>query len=228
MVTVAEWDALREIIGAAPQRGDGRNARKYLLTGTLRCGKDGCDSLLRAVKAPSKLNKPEGFFWYICASKTTGYGCGGVKIDGPETDKFVTKIVMAKYEKEAAEREAVQAPQKWIREAELINVRENIAAAKAVRRANMISAERYYADLAEYDAEEKALIRERNAFVRQAYAATDEPVNLREGWESGKLTLAEKRSYVEKALSTVIVTPATGRNTPVRDRLTPVPRRRQQ
>jgi DNA invertase Pin-like site-specific DNA recombinase len=227
MITVAEWDALREMIGAAPQRGDGHNARKYLLTGTLRCGK--CDALLRGTKAPPSARKPEGYFFYTCPSTNTGRGCGGVKIDGPPTDAVMAKYVIARYEEEAAGREAVQTPQDWDKEDQLVMVRENIAAAKAARKANRISAERYYADLAEYDAEEKALLRERNAFLRRAYAVSDEPVNLRDDWENDRLSLSEQRSYIEKAVSAVIVKPAEGRrNVPVRERLEPVPRSRQQ
>jgi DNA invertase Pin-like site-specific DNA recombinase len=221
IITPKQWRALLEVIGEAPQRGDGRNARKYLSTGTLRCGKDGCDHRLRAVKAPPSARKPEGFFWYQCPSTAQG-GCGGVRIDGPETDRYIAKLVIAKYEQQTAKRKATAAPATWSRDVELTAVRENIAAAKAARRAGRISAERYYADLAEYEAEEKALMRDYNAFVRTAQAAAGKPVNLRADWSG--LTLAEQRGYVETALSTVLVASAEGRRrVPVAERLIPVP-----
>lgn len=216
-----QWEALVEIIGERPNRGDGRNARKYLFTGTLRCGKDGCDQRLRAIKATASAGKPEGFFYYQCPSTSQG-GCGGIRIDGWEVDKYLSKIVVAKYEQQTAKREAVAAPAKWTKEAELAAVQEDIADLKKARRERKISAERYYADLNEYEAELSKLSAERNAFLRKQYAAAGKPVNLRQDWPG--LTLAEQRAYVERTLSAVTVLPAGGkRRVPVETRLIPVP-----
>lgn len=220
ILTPKQWYALMEVIGEAPQRGDGRNARKYLSVGTLRCGIDGCDTPLRSQKAPPSAGKPEGFFWYICPPKGNG-GCGGVRLDGPATDAYIAKLVIAKYEQQTAKRNATAAPATWDHQAELDAVRENMAAAKATRKAGRISAERYYADLAEYEADEKTLMRDHNAFVRRAQATAGKPVNLRADWDT--LSLTERRSYMETTLSAVLVASAKGRrNVPVADRLTPV------
>lgn len=223
LIDPEDWMALRAIIGEAPRRGDGKNARVYLSTGTLRCGR--CDCAMRAQKATPSENKPAGFFWYTCPSKGSG-GCGGVKINGPETDEAIREIVLAKWELEAATRETTQVPEQWDGAATLQRVHEDMAALKAARRRshNPISAERYYADLAEYEAEERELIRQRNAFIRRAHAVASEPVNLRADWMSGKLALSEQRAYTQRALSAVTVAPA-GRKVkvPVTERLTPVP-----
>ncbi|MBS2965700.1 recombinase family protein [Actinocrinis puniceicyclus] len=222
LIDPREWEAVKAILGEAPRRGDGKNARVYLSTGTLRCGK--CDCAMRAQKATPSENKPAGFFWYTCPSKGSG-GCGGVKINGPETDEAIREIVLAKWELEAATRETTQAPEEWDGAAQLQRVHEDMAALKAARRAAQpISAERYYADLAEYDAEERELIRQRNTFIRRAHAAASEPVSLRADWMSGKLALSEQRAYVQRALSAVTVAPA-GRKAkvPVTERLTPIP-----
>lgn len=225
MITIKEWDALREIIGAAPKRGDGHNSRKYLLPGTLRCGRDGCDALLRATKAPPSRGKSEGFFYYSCPDKSAG-GCGGVRIEGPATDDYVTKLVIAKYEQQTAKRQATAAPVEWDKQWQLDRVHEDMAALKAARRAvapqKPISAERYYADLAELEAEERELKRDRNAFTRSQYAAAGKTVDLRADWNG--MSLTEKRSHIERLLSAVTVLPTNGRrNVPVADRLIPVP-----
>jgi site-specific DNA recombinase len=221
IITPKQWRALLEIIGEAPARGDGSNARKYLSTGTLRCGREGCDSRIRAIKAPASAKKPEGFFWYQCPSKSQG-GCGGVRIDGPATDAYIAKLVIAKYEQQTAKRAATAAPAQWTRQGELDALYENVAAAKAARKAERISAERYYADLAEYEQDEKALMRDQNAFTRREQAAAGKPVNLRADWDT--LSLTEQRSYVESTLSAVLITSAEGRRrVPVADRLIPVP-----
>jgi site-specific DNA recombinase len=80
-----------------------------------------------------------------------------------------------------------------------------------------------YADLAGYEAEEKDLIRERNRYLRDAGHEEVNAATLRTDWEGNKLTLAEKRGYVEKVLSAVIVGPMVTRGR-VDDRITPVPR----
>lgn len=222
LIEPEERDKLLAIIGEAQVRGSGHNTRKHLLTGTLRCGKEGCDAVLRVTKASPSSNKPEGHFWYTCPARSQG-GCGGMRIDGAKTDDAVTKIVIAKYEHEAAKREAVTVPQVWDREDELTRVLEDMAAAKAARNAGQITAERYYADLSAYDAQKRALDRDRNAFERRTRAAAELPVNLLEDWEAGKLTLTEQRAYIERALSAVIVKSAKGqRNVPVRERLIPI------
>jgi hypothetical protein len=226
VMTPEEWRELLDVIGETHQRGEGHNTRKHLMTGTLRHGAHDCDARLRVTKATAKHhpNKPEGFFWYTCPPKSQG-GCGGLRIDGPATDAAVIKIVIAKYEHEAAEREAeaVTVPQVWERQADLDHVLEDMTAAKAARTANQITAERYYADLSEYEAKKHVLERERNAFIRQSRAVAEIPVNLREDWEAGTLTLTEQRQYIERALSAVLVKNAKGqRNVPVRERLAPV------
>jgi hypothetical protein len=145
-----------------------------------------------------------------------------VKINGQDTDKAVIKLVIAKYQQQAERRESTVIPQQWGKESELARVHEDIAAAKAARKAARISAERYYADLAEYEAEERALMRERNAHIRRAQQAAGAPANLREDWTNGKLTLTEQRAYIERALTAVVVNPAVRRGMKASERLTPV------
>ncbi|MBS2964295.1 recombinase family protein [Actinocrinis puniceicyclus] len=226
MISPADWDKLIAIIGETPQRGDGNNTRSHLATGTLRCGKGDCDTPLRATKAPPSAHKPEGFFWYTCLSKGQG-GCGGVKVNGWETDEALMWLAIEMYQEQAAEREASAEPEPWQREGELTMVREDMAAAKAARKAGKITAERYYADLAEQEAAERALLKEKNATIKAAQVAADVPVTLEEDWTGGNLSLTEQRVYLERAFSAVIVAPTNGRRgVPTHHRLTPVPAQR--
>lgn len=215
LITPEQWTALLEIIGDKPVRNatsSGSNTRKYACVGTLRCGK--CDAWLRAMKAPPSANKPEGFFYYMCPSTARG-GCGGVKISGPEVDEAVKELVVGKWEAEAAERTTTQEPAEWNGAGDLARVHEDMAALKANRRtqdkARQISAERYYAELAELEAEERDLLKGRNAFTRRAHQDANRPVDLRADWEAGRLTLADKRAYMVRALTAVIVAPAAQR-----------------
>lgn len=221
-ITPEEFDALQEVLGEPEARGSGHNTRKYLGVGTFRCGKDGCDMPLRGAKSGPALRKPPGHFKYVCPNKAQG-GCSGVGIDGPEADEALKELVLAKWEKEAAERSTAQAPEPWAGQADLDHVRENMAALKKARSDKLISAERYYKDLAEYEATERKLIRDRNKAVKKAAAAAEMPVDLRADWESGELTLEQKRDYIVQVVSAVVIHPAGNkRNVPVVDRWEPI------
>jgi DNA invertase Pin-like site-specific DNA recombinase len=222
IIAPEEFTALQEVLGTPAPRGSGQNTRVYMGVGTFRCGKDGCDMPLRGAKTAPSLGKPPGHFKYVCATKSQG-GCAGVAIDGPEADEALRELVLAKWEKEAAERSTAQTPEPWSGQDELDHMHENMAALKKARAAKLISAERYYKDLAEYEAEEGKLIRARNKAVKKAAAAAEAPVNLRADWESGKLSLEEKRDYIAQVVSTVVIHPAGNRrNVPVIERWEPV------
>ncbi|WTW99916.1 recombinase family protein [Streptomycetaceae bacterium NBC_01309] len=220
IISVEEWEALIDIIGAAPTPTATANARTYLLTGILRCGKDDCDAPLRALKQPPHRKYPDGFWYYACSSKGTGRGCGGVKINGPETDELVRKMVIAKHEREAARRQSNTSVDEWVGEAELARIREDIADLKWARRERKISKERYFADLAEAEANERTRLKERNTWLRRKYASEGKPVDLRAKWPT--ITLSERRGYIEQALTAVLVLPAPYRGAPLRDRVDPL------
>lgn len=221
-ITQDEYTTLIEIIGEAPEAGSAHNARKYLGNGTLRCGKDGCDCPTRGRKSPPSAKKAPGHFQYVCPSTAMG-GCAGIAIDGVATDQAIKELVLAKWEKEAANRSTAQQPAEWDGQVKLDRLRENMAALKRARNAEppLITADRYYQDLSEYEASERVLIRERNRFLKKARQAASAPVDLRADWDS--LSLAEKRDYVSAVLTSILVLPAKGRrNVPVQERLVPI------
>ncbi|GAA4459336.1 hypothetical protein GCM10023170_058770 [Phytohabitans houttuyneae] len=221
ILTVGEWQAVTAIIGSNAVRGRGTNARIYLLTGTLRCGKPDCGHKLRAIKAHESRVKTPGLFYYACESRAKG-GCGGVSIPGGKTDEFIAEAVIAKYELEAQRREARSAPSPWAREAELAQIRQDIADLTAAWRARpqRISSSRYFAMLPELEREEQTLSGERDAWLAKQYAAAGRPVDLRAKWP--KLGLAEKRAYIEDVLAAVLVYPAGGKRGWNPERLEPI------
>lgn len=222
ILTVEQWQAIDDLFENGPKREPGSNSRVYLLSGTLRCGKNGCGTKLRSLKASPGRKKPEGYFEYMCPSSRTGPGCGGVSINGQDADALVKKMIIAKHELEANERDAVAAAGDWPRESELQRVRADIAAARAARRT--ISAERYYQDLAEFEAEERDLLKERNVWRRRAQAINGKPVDMAKEWDREGITLEERRAYVQLAYSAIIVHPVgKGSRVPLRDRLEPIP-----
>ncbi|MEV7025506.1 recombinase family protein [Kitasatospora sp. NPDC093558] len=223
ILTVKQWEAICALIEASSERGTGHNTRKYLGTGTLRCGKDDCGAKLRAMKASPSQKKPEGYHVYQCPNKATGRGCGGVRVGGPETDELIRKLVIAKHQEESEQRGAVTAGEPWPDEHKLANVREDIADAKQARRERKISAERYYKDLAEYEAEERRLMKLRNIWQRRMNALQGQPIDVAKEWDRPDNTLAEKRAYVERTFTAILVLPVgRGSRTPLRDRLAPI------
>ncbi len=220
IITPEEREALIELLGAGPKRGDGYNARKYLLTGTIRCGKPGCGKPMRAVKATPAQGKPEGFFWYACKGKNDG-GCGGTRVDGPAADAWAKKLVITRYEEDAAKRQATHLPTEWDKQAELDQVRADIADLNANK--SSISSARYWSMLAQYDATETQLTRERNKHLRKTAVHTSEPVNLRADWDTDRLPFLARRRHVENTLEVLVCAPAKGRRgVKASDRLTPV------
>ncbi|MER7872183.1 recombinase family protein [Streptomyces solisilvae] len=220
IISVTDWEAVTEIIGRNPEPGDAYNARKYLGSGILRCDKNGCGSHLRAQKAPASRKKPEGFFYYTCPDKRSGYGCGGVRISGPETDEALKMLVISKHEEEAEDRQATGVPEEWEGENELARIREDIDDWTERREQRLVSKERFFAFLAKSEATERRLVNERNEWRRPVLRAKGEPIDLRGEW--GDLDFVEKRAYVEKTLLTVLVASAIRLGGPVRDRLTPI------
>ncbi|MGW5587116.1 recombinase family protein [Streptomyces sp. NPDC003857] len=220
IVSVADWEAVTELIGRGPKPGDAYNARKYLATGTLRCDKAGCGTPLRAQKAPASRRKPEGFFYYTCPDKRSGYGCGGVRISGPETDEALKMLVIAKYEEEAKDREATEVPRQWEGEEQLARTREDIQDWTERREQRLVSKERFFAFLAKAEATERRLINERNEWRRRSLRSQGAPVDLRHVWDG--LDFVEQRAYMEKTLLTVLVGPALRPGGPVWNRLTPI------
>ncbi|TVZ76588.1 recombinase family protein [Streptomyces sp. BK340] len=220
IISVADWKAVTEAIGRNPEPGDAYNARKYLGSGILRCDKNGCGGRLRAMKAPASRKKPEGFFYYTCPDKRSGYGCGGIRISGPDTDEALKMLVIAKYEQEAEEREAMAVPAEWSGEEELARIREDIADWTEQRNQRLVSKERFFAFLSKAEATERRLVKERNEWRRRMLLVQGKPVDLRSEWDN--LDFVERRAYVEKTLLTVLVSPAVRPGGPVWNRLTPI------
>lgn len=223
ILSVEDWQAICDLVEASPRRGMAFNTRAYLGVGTLRCGKEDCGAKLRGMKVSPSQKKPAGHYVYTCPSKGTGRGCGGVSVPGPETDELIRKLVIAKHQKEAERRDAVTVGEQWPHEEQLANVREDIADAKRARKQRQISAERYYKDLAEYEAEEHRLLKDQSLWRRKARSAQGQRIDMEREWHRDGITLTERRAYIERAFTAIVVMPVgRGSRIPLRDRLVPV------
>jgi site-specific DNA recombinase len=217
ILSAAEWEAVVALIGARADNSRGTNTRKYLLTGTLRCGRDECNARLRATKAPKTVKTP-GLYYYGCPGKAAG-GCGGLSIAGPATDEHVIAAVIAKYETEAKLRAAPEI-EPWVGESRLSKVRQDIRDLTDAWRAESISGGRYFALLSELESEERQLTGDREKWIAASRSAGARPVDIRINWPA--YTLAEKRAYIQDALIAVIVKPANGHAGRIGERLRPI------
>jgi DNA invertase Pin-like site-specific DNA recombinase len=217
VLTVDEWNDVISVIGDNAISGRGKNTRTYLLTGTLRCGREGCGAKMRALKAHASRVKDPTRFYYACESKSKG-GCGGgVTIVGREVDEWVTAAVIRKYEIEAERRNAVLAPEPWPNEAELAEVRADLTELAAVRKERRISAGRYFAMLPELEEQEARLLRDHERWAARNARSSPASATLRTDWAT--MPLMQKRAYIEEVLSAVVILPARGRRGFHADRL---------
>jgi site-specific DNA recombinase len=211
IITPAEWEAVNARLEEGGTRPPGHNTRKHLLTGTLRCGKNGCSGRLRVVKRKATPRRPERFY-YACQPVSEG-GCGGIAIDGQTTDRVVTELVLAKYEAEADRRgaSAQAADVPWPQQSELDRVREDMTAITGQWRTRRpdgtrnLSDARYFPQMAAMEDEERALLADRKRYL--AAATTGKQARpVRALWDG--YTLPQKRAFIEQVLVAVMVNPA--------------------
>jgi hypothetical protein len=133
----------------------------------------------------------------------------------------VTELVMQKYEIEAARREAHGETRPWPRAGELEQTQRDIRELTAAWRARKITGSRYFALLPDLEAEEQALIADRQEWSAGQLAAAARPASIRAEW--GSYALPQRRALIEEALSAVIISRAApGRRGWSVDRIEPV------
>ena len=209
VLTPAEWETITGLLAAGGIRPPGHNARKFLLTGTMRCGKNGCGKRMRAVKATRAKGRP-GQFFYACPSVAEG-GCGGTSINGGVTDRLITELILAKYETEADRHGDGPADEDvWPGQVSLDRLREDMTALTAQWRTRrpdgtrVVPDSRYFPQYAALEDEERALIAERRRHTAGRSGRRPRPVRAQ--WPD--YTLPQQRAYIEQALTAVTVHPA--------------------
>jgi site-specific DNA recombinase len=223
ILSVETWEEVVAVIGAGTQSGRGSNARVYLLSSILRCGR--CGTRMRGFIPPP--GRPTETFSYRCPPKQSG-GCGGMRIAGPNTDEYITELVFQMYEREAEERGQATDRGPWPKQAELNELRADILELTQAWRATpkRISSSRYFALLPGMEDAEQALAAEREAWIAASTASARRPASIRADWTS--YPLAQKRAYIEDMLSAVVVNslPEGARRRFNPDRLDPLPQSR--
>ncbi|MEV7178262.1 recombinase family protein [Kitasatospora sp. NPDC093679] len=213
IITPKAWFALVATIRGRGNGGQptGGLVHKYLLTGILRCGatlKDGtkCNAPLKGEKANQWVKYKHGYF----CKKTVDGGCNGTWKRGDETDKHVTRLVLAKLKADAAA--AVTDVPDWERGEEL---------EAALRRRNTleqrwhggeIDDEQFFRNLPPIEKAIKELRADEARNLAAKAAAEEATADVEKEWETK--TLAQKRELIKKALHAVIALPSGQGNKP--------------
>ena len=218
VLTLTQWESVTAIIGLNNNPARGKNARVYLLTSFLRCGR--CGAALRAGRSLT----PGTNFTYSCPSKALK-GCGGVGISGPPVDAFISSAVINKYELEAKLREQnpPPLPTEWEGQARLTKVEDDLARMNRSWRStgpDAMESDNYFAQLPGVQAELRTLRAAKNKWLGQITTLSARPVDIRAEWPD--YTLAQKRAHIDDLLYAIEVKPANGRRGNYEERLNPI------
>lgn len=191
-----------QAVFAADGRGVGRKgSRKYLLTGTLRCGV--CGGRMHGGKTPTS-------YAYLCDVNATEHSLG---IQGPKTDQMVLDVVrarLASVELPEVQEDAPPAPER------LEGISRMISELMDAYRAGRLSAALVFPQIEELEAERAQLQADRAAMIKATATPARPTVE-----DLDKLDVDRQRAVMSTLLDAVVVAPAKRRGsawTP--DRLT--------
>lgn len=204
VLPVAEWEELQHALdspkrhrsqqlGQAPVGG--ANARKYLLTGWLRCG--ACGGRMNG-KPGTERRRP----YYQCKPKDQG-GCNSVSRDMGRVDALVTELLMRAMEADAlvAAEPDLDAEQRAAAESEIGRLSDAKAAARAHWQPG-VNDEDYFADRDVLSAKLKAA---QAVLSAQPVRRRRSVKNPREAWAAGNLS--QKRAMIAEHITHVTIMP---------------------
>lgn len=170
-------------------------ARRYLLSGLVRCGV--CRARMTGVWIEERQ-----VHRYLCAGHGSTENKHVVTLTGPGVDEMVTRAVLVRYDK--VDPENTSTPE-FAKDAELAEVREMLAELEAQWLAKKVDNPRYFRLSAKLEEERDTLVAERDAFIHATVGPPVVPVTP-EMW--GEMSLGERRARIERLVDAVIVRPA--------------------
>jgi hypothetical protein len=128
---------------------------------------------------------------------------------GPEVDRVITDLVLAKIEADA-DRVAVDGPD-WDGAPALTGVEERMAGLRVRYLAGELSDDNFYPLLAGLEKQARELRADRDRHTTQVARATRDVQAVRERWqaapEDGGYDMAQKRALVKEAVHAIVVRP---------------------
>jgi site-specific DNA recombinase len=220
IITPADSDRLRTLLGNPARRTSPGNARKYLLSGILVCGRDGCG---RPMAARPRSDSFPGAARYLCRNDAGQPGCGRVMIQQEGADEHVRDLVLTALDSpEMAERLRRRDDPGPDLHAAIRADEDELEALAAERGRGEISRAEWKAArapvVARLDAARERLARQSHTSALDTFVGPLEEMYAR--WE--RMNLSQRRAVITAVVEKVIVHPAGAvRNRFDPDRLDP-------
>lgn len=192
-----------------------QGARRYLLTGTVRCGV--CNSIIYG-----NANNKTGKFYYTCTEGTPKHV---LSASGEKVDKMIN-AAMREWLGQA--KIATPEPAPFHGDERLREIGEQIAELMAAYREKRLSASIVFGTVADLEAERDELGAERQAYEADLADRSSGPTEMTpEDWDALSDDLDRKRAIIGRHIEAVIIQPATKRTNKFdEDRVEILPRRR--
>lgn len=200
MLDQTTYDKLQLIVGKRGVPAVGRRgARKYMLSGLLRCGV--CRGQMHGSKA-----REDGRFNYSCNNQAAKAAIKHtVSVSGHPVDRLIGKLVVARLQEERLE----SVPQaEWPGEAELVEVSAQIERLVDAVMDGTITRQRAHPRIEALERQETDMRNSRTQWLLEATGPAVHSLSLAEWEAKGR---DERRALAEKVLSAIYVSPATRR-----------------
>lgn len=203
--TLDTWFQLQALKGRDARESPGESNVSYLLTAIARCGR--CGGGLKGHPKWKKGERTPGYN-YNC-NKQRPEHCGALSIDGPKLDALIQDLVWAHALRTGKQTQAPENAMPWAREAELKDLKEQIAELQALWEAKKVRAASYVTTLDDLNARKNELLAERAVSVVPAGVRSISDELLAGGWEN--LSIERQRIIIRKVLRAVLIHPAKSR-----------------
>ncbi|HEY3477999.1 MAG TPA: recombinase family protein, partial [Streptomyces sp.] len=206
----ARWEAVCARFAGARQRAGvtatGKNTRRYLLSGLLRCGLCG-GRMAGQVRKSRKDGTPT--YAYRCSEGALTGVCRGMMTLGMPVEDYVVEAALARHEQNlTVQAAAVEQPVAvWAGEADLARIERKLSEAHAAWKSDRLPAEDYFTVREELDADRARLRADQAAWAAARPQAPADPADMRARWhkpiEDDGLCLAAKREFLFRHLRAV-------------------------
>lgn len=193
------WEALVAALNDPMRTGDPRNhvaARRYLLSGIMKCG--AC-----ATSMYGAWNKKNGKHNYLCPIPTSSRnGCGKVSIVGPPTENLITNLILHRMSEEGILPEL----EPWQGGDELAACQARRSSLMSAFASGSLPAEAAFPAAESLSARINELVAQRADYRKAEFKVDQAPSDFAAAWQSW--SLPERRAQIKDLISDVVVRPA--------------------
>lgn len=204
-----KWDALMAKIGkrakpVADYEVGAATARKYLLTGLVRCGN--CENLPRMEGSSSRSSKGILYAYYRCPGPIKG-GCAGNARVQHNVNDLILELVFRVHDQAGQVGHVEIEPERAEElDGRLAEIEELLGDLYQRWKAKKLPSNDYFPMRDDLDAERKALAKEK-AKAEAGDVKSELATDVRGRWDDPATTMGEKRAFIRNYLRAIIVHP---------------------